>query len=386
MVGGGPAGLMAADEASARGAAVTVYDGMPSLGRKFLMAGKSGLNITHTEDKARFLARYGNDPRIRGIVAEFDAAAVRAFMADLGIPERVGTTGRVFPVMMKASALLRAWLQRLEGRGVATRTRHRLTGWDGAHGLTFVTPGGVVRVKADAVVFAMGGGSWSRLGSDGAWTDVLAAGGFAPRPFAASNVGLRVDWSDLVRERFAGAPLKNVRLIGPDGTASRGEAVVTRRGLESGGIYPLATAFERGGTLTIDLLPDRQEHAVAAALARQNPRQSLANRLRKGARVEGVKAALFREGLTAEDIGSPEAAARRLKNLPLKVEGLAPIDEAISTRGGVPWAALDDRLELKGAPGVFCAGEMIDWDAPTGGYLLTACLATGWRAGRSAVG
>ncbi|MEM1380259.1 MAG: TIGR03862 family flavoprotein [Pseudomonadota bacterium] len=384
IVGGGPAGLMAADAASALGAKVTIYDQMPSLARKFLMAGKSGLNITHTEEKARFLARYGDDPRVKAIVDAFDADAVRAFMAELGIAEHIGSTGRVFPVMMKASPLLRAWLKRLGERRVEVRTKHRLAGWNGATSLTFQTPEGEVTVAADAIVFACGGGSWRRLGSDGLWTEQFAKAGITPLPFAASNVGLRADWSEILKERFAGAPLKNVRFIAPDGTASRGEAVITERGLESGGIYPLAKRFEDGGTLTIDLKPDTRIEQLTARLAKQKPGQSLSNRLRKGAQLEGVKAALFREGPTHSDTTSPEAIATRIKALPIQITGTVPLDEAISTRGGVPWSALDERLMLKDAPSAYCAGEMIDWDAPTGGYLLTACLATGWLAGKTA--
>lgn len=384
IIGGGPAGLMAADAASANGARVVVYDQMPSLGRKFLMAGKSGLNITHTEDRAQFLARYGDDPRIRSVVEQFDAEAVRRFMARLGIEERVGTTGRVFPVMMKASPLLRAWMAYLRERGVDLFAGHRLTRWDGGTGLQFDGPEGQVIAYADAVIFACGGGSWRRLGSDGAWTDLFAHAGVEPLPFAASNVGLRIRWSPTLLERFEGAPLKNVRFTAPSGASSRGEAVITRRGLESGGIYPIAKELERGGVLSVDLVPDQSAAKLFSRLGKQKRGQSLSNRLRKGVRVEGLKAALFREGLSFDGPLTDDAIVRRLKALSLAAEGTAPLDEAISTRGGVPWEALDDDLMLKAAPGVYCAGEMIDWDAPTGGYLLTACLATGWLAGSSA--
>jgi len=384
IVGAGPAGLMAADAASAEGAKVTIYDQMPSVARKFLMAGKSGLNITHTEGQQAFLERYGDDPRIKLLVEGFGATDVRQFMADLGIPEHIGSTGRVFPSMMKASPLLRAWLTRLGERGVEVRTRHKLIKWDGARSLSFATPNGDVTAAPDAVVFAFGGGSWRRLGSDGVWTQLFASVDRRAKPFRPSNVGLMVDWSDVLLDRFEGAPLKNVRFTAPDGERSRGEAVITKRGLESGGIYPLAPSLENGGVLTIDLLPDRTEIAIAERLFKQKKGQSLSNSLRKAVKVEGLKAALLREGATWEELKDMGRVAARLKALPLHVEGTVPLDEAISTRGGVPWTMLDDDLMLKGAPGVFCAGEMIDWDAPTGGYLLTACLATGERAGWAA--
>ena len=384
VVGAGPAGLMAADAASAEGAQVTIYDQMPSVARKFLMAGKSGLNITHTEEQSAFLGRYGDDPRVRLLVEGFGGDAVRRIMAELGIPEHIGTTGRVFPSMMKASPLLRAWLSRLADRGVEVRTRHRLNAWDGARQLTFTSPEGDHRTEPDAIIFACGGGSWRRLGSDGAWAEVFASADRQVRPFRPSNVGLVVDWSPIMVERFEGAPLKNVRFTSPDGEQSRGEAVITKRGLESGGIYPLAASLENGGTLTIDLVPGRTETAIAERLFKQKKGQSLSNSLRKAVKVEGLKAALLREGANPEDLRDAGKVAARLKALPLTIKGTVPLDEAISTRGGVPWTMLDEDLMLKGAPGVFCAGEMIDWDAPTGGYLITACLATGERAGWAA--
>lgn len=384
IIGAGPAGLMAADAASAEGAKVTIYDQMPSVARKFLMAGKSGLNITHTDEKPAFLDRYGDDPRIRLLVEGFGSDAVRRFMAELGIPEHIGSTGRVFPRMMKASPLLRAWLARLAGRGVEVRPRHRLISWDGARRLTFDTPEGEQIVEPDSIVFACGGGSWRRLGSDGSWTVLFESADRKVRPFRPSNVGLMVRWSSLLIERYEGAPLKNVRFTAPNGEQSRGEAVITNRGLESGGIYPLASILEQGGILTIDLLPGRTEVSIAERLFKQRKGQSLSNSLRKAVKVEGLKAALLREGAIAEDLRDAAKIAARLKALPLRVEGTVPLDEAISTRGGVPWPMLDEDLMLKGAPGVYCAGEMIDWDAPTGGYLITACLATGERAGWAA--
>lgn len=385
VIGGGPAGLMAAEAASSRGAEVTVYDQMPSLARKFLMAGKSGLNITHTEDPQRFFARY-DEPRLREIVAAYGGAeAVRAWMAGLGIEETVGSSGRVFPQQMKASPLLRRWLTRLEERGVAVRLKHRWSGWDGGTGLRFETPDGRTSVAADRLILACGGGSWRRLGSDGAWTDLLFAQGLDVAPFRASNAGVVIGWSEHFRERFEGEALKNVR-FSAGGESNRGEAVITKRGLESGGIYPLTKYLSGGVTLTVDLLPNVPEAKLAAKLSAQSSKQSLSNRLRKGARLQGVKAGLLREALSPGELRDSGRLAAGIKALPLKVSGPAPIDEAISTAGGVPWAELTDGLELKAQPGVFCAGEMIDWDAPTGGYLLTACLATGWLAGLAAVG
>jgi uncharacterized flavoprotein (TIGR03862 family) len=383
IIGGGPAGLMAAERAAVGGASVTVFDRMPTLARKFLMAGKSGLNITHAEDEARFLARYGDD-RLAGLVREYGGAdEVRRWMRELGQAELVGSTGRVFPQAMKASPLLRAWLGRLRERGVAIRPRHRLLDWRPDGTLGFETPGGILEVRPDRTVWAVGGGSWSRLGSDGAWSGVFSERGLLPLPFAPSNAGLIVPWSEHLKQRFAGQPLKNISLEAPDGRRSRGEVVLTKSGLEGGGIYPLTPSFDRGGILTVDLLPGRSVRDIEERLARQPAKQSLANRLRRGLRIEGLKAALLREVLGP---GGHEqgAVACHLKALRLRVAGPAPLDEAISTRGGVPWDALTDHLELKAAPGHFCAGEMIAWDAPTGGYLITACLATGALAGERA--
>ncbi len=388
IVGGGPAGLAAADAVSASGAEVAVFDQMPSLGRKFLMAGKSGLNITHTEEPERFLARYDED-RLRTIVAGFGGAErVRAYMAELGIEEHLGSTGRVFPSAMKSSPLLRAWLARLGDRGVTFHTRHRLAVWSET-GLTFQTPAGEKRVEADRIIFAAGGGSWRRLGSDGAWTEAFTARGIALRPFQPSNGGFLVPWSEHLLERFEGAPVKNIRLTAPGGETTRGEFVLTRRGIESGGVYalsaPLVGALADGPvTLTLDLLPGKSDMQIAERLRGQNPKQSLSNRLRKGLRLTGVKAALVREGASKEELATPEALADRIKAVPITITAPAPIDEAISTRGGVPWGELTDDLMLEKCPGTYCAGEMIDWDAPTGGYLLTACLATGWKAGEAA--
>ncbi|NNU16665.1 TIGR03862 family flavoprotein [Parvularcula sp. ZS-1/3] len=383
VIGGGPAGLMAAEAASARGAEVSVYDQMPSLARKFLMAGKSGLNITHTEEAQQFLARY-DAPLLREIVAAYGGSeAVREWMAGLGIEEAVGSSGRVFPLQMKASPLLRRWLARLEERGAVVRLKHRWSGWDGGTTVQFEGPDGEISVEADRLILACGGGSWRRLGSDGAWTEQFSSQGLETAPFRASNAGVLIGWSEHFRDRFEGEALKNVR-FSAGGESNRGEAVITKRGLESGGIYPLTKYLLGGGTLTVDLLPDVSEAKLAAKLSVQKPKQSLSNRLRKGARLQGVKAGLLREALSPEELRDAGRLAAGIKALPLRVDGPVPLDEAISTAGGVPWTELSDGLELKAHRGVFCAGEMIDWDAPTGGYLLTACKATGWAAGQNA--
>lgn len=390
IIGAGPAGLMAAEAALEAGARVTIYDAMPSVGRKFLMAGKSGLNITHSENEELFRRRYdAPDGRLAAMVEAFGPAEIVRWMAGLGVEAHVGSSGRVFPVGMKASPLLRRWLARLGEGGAELHTRHRWTGWNGAGALLFETPDGEARVEADATILALGGASWKRLGSDGAWADILAARGVELEPFAPSNCGFTISWSDRMLAAHEGAPVKGVSLSA-GGQAQRGDFVITRAGIESGAVYPLSAAL-RGqlarngaGALTIDLLPDTEEAALAARLAGANPKDSAANRLRKAARLDAVKIALINEvtrGAAPKEAG---ALARLIKALPLTLTGTAPLDAAISTAGGVSWDALDSRLMLKALPGVYCAGEMVAWDAPTGGYLLTACLAMGRAAGAGA--
>lgn len=387
MIGGGPAGLMAADVLLDAGLAVELYDAMPSLGRKFLMAGKSGLNITHAEPIETLLARYGAAaPRLAAAVRAFDGAAIRAFAAGLGVETFIGSSGRVFPTGFKAAPLLRAWLHRLRGKGLRIHVRHQLSGID-AKTLCFETPGGTRRVpRPAACILALGGASWPTLGSDGAWAGFL---GVPVEAFGPSNCGFDVAWSPIFRERFAGQPVKPVTVhLGT--RAQRGEFVVTDRGIEGGAIYPLAAEaaarLDKGETVEfhLDLLPGQEETAVAAALARPQGRQSLANHLRRQLGLEGVRAGLLREGASTADLAGPAAIARRLKALPLRLEAARPIGEAISTTGGIALDALDDDWMLNALPGVFCAGEMIAWDAPTGGYLLTACLALGRAAGQGA--
>jgi len=381
VIGAGPAGLMAAEVLAAAGVPVVVVDHKPSVARKFLMAGRSGLNLTRDQPVAAFAARYpAGAAWLAPMLAEFGPAEVRGWAEGLGQPLFAGSTGRVFPRAMKASPLLRAWLARLAAGGVAIRTRWRFTGWDGAVAC-FATPDGAARVLADATVLAMGGGSWARLGADGAWTGPLAAAGVALAPFQPSNAGLRVDWSAHMARHF-GAPVKGAALIAGD-VRYRGEFVVSARGLEGGGVYDIGPAVRAGQAVTMDLMPDLDAATVAARLARPRGKRTRANHLRRVLHLAPVALALAREWAGPLP-DAPDATAAVLKAVPLRHAGFRPLDEAISTAGGVVRAALDGDLMLRARPGVFCAGEMLDWDAPTGGYLLTACLATGRRAGLAA--
>lgn len=383
IVGGGPAGLMAAEVLSALpGLAVDVYDAMPSVGRKFLMAGKGGMNITHSEPLPDFVGRYGaRAGQLAPWLAAFSPTALRDWIHSLGIDTFVGTSGRVFPTEMKAAPLLRAWLHRLRSQGVHFHVRHRWLGWSGA-GLRFATPDGEIVVQAAAVILALGGGSWARLGSDGAWVPVLRDSGIDVAPLKPANCGFDVAWSPYFSERFAGQPVKPV-VAGCAGQTRQGEFNITATGIEGGLVYalsaPLRDALARDGhaALTLDLAPGRSIERLAADLARPRGRDSLANHLRRRAGIEGVKAALLRELCPPETLAAPALLAAAIKALAVPVGATRPIDEAISTAGGVSFAALDGALMLHGKPGVFCAGEMVDWEAPTGGYLLTACLASG---------
>lgn len=365
VIGAGPAGLMAAEAAAERGCAVEIFDRMPSPARKFLMAGKSGLNITKSEPC--FAARL--PPPLAPMIDAFGPDAVRRWMDGLGQPSFVGSTGRVFPRAMKASGLLRAWFARLDAAGVVLHRRARWRGWEG-DALLF---GGAPPRRFDAAVLAMGGASWRRLGSDGAWTAHLDD----TAPFAPSNVGFRVDWSPHMAPHF-GAAIKNVGLR-VAGRTHRGELVLSQSGLEGGGLYPLTPALREGAALALDLKPDLSEGEIRARLARGG-KSSLSNRLRKALRLGPMQIALLQE------LGRPLPAdpAPIIKHLPVPLAGPRPLDEAISTAGGLRFAALDETLMLRARPGTFAAGEMLDWEAPTGGYLLTACLATGRWAGRAA--
>ncbi|MDV2985875.1 UNVERIFIED_CONTAM: TIGR03862 family flavoprotein [Methylobacteriaceae bacterium AG10] len=385
IVGGGPAGLAAAEVLAGAGRPVTVYERMPSVGRKLLIAGRGGLNLTHSEPLPDFLERYGPvDPRLPAAVAAYPPDALRAWCEALGQTTFVGSSGRVFPESFKASPLLRAWLARLDGLGVAIRTRHRLVGLEeGA--LTFETPEGSQVVRPRATVLALGGASWPRLGSDGAWVPLLEGNGVAVAPLRPANVGFRVAWSAHFAERFAGEPLK--RLAARIGAASaRGEAVATADGIEGGVIYalsrPIREAVERDGVaeLVLDLRPDLDRDALEARLGRSRPGESLSTRLRKAASLSPAAIGLLREAHGNALPSAADALAAAIKAAPLRLLAPAPIARAISTAGGVAFAELDDRFMLRARPGLFLAGEMLDWEAPTGGYLLQAAFASGRAA------
>ncbi|MNZ33085.1 dihydropyrimidine dehydrogenase subunit A [compost metagenome] len=392
VIGAGPAGLMAAEALAQAGLAVQVFDAMPSVGRKFLLAGVGGMNITHSEPYPQFVARYAErESEIKRLLGDFDADALRQWIHGLGIDTFVGTSGRVFPTDMKAAPLLRAWLKRLRDSGVVIHTRHRWLGWHADGALQIAYPQGELQVKADVVVLALGGGSWARLGSDGAWQPVLAERAVDISPLQASNCGFEVaGWSALLKDKFAGAPLKNIAL-GMPGTATRkGEFILTAQGVEGSLVYawsaPLREAINRDGqaTLLLDLLPDKPVDKIAQALAKPRGSRSMAKHLHSQLGIDGAKAGLLRELTDQATFADMAALARAIKALPITLVRTRPLDEAISSAGGVRFEGLDEGLMLKGMPGVFCAGEMLDWEAPTGGYLLTACFASGLRAGRAA--
>ena len=390
IIGGGPAGLMAAEVLSAAGVQVDVYDAMASVGRKFLLAGRGGLNLTHTEPHAQFVARYSHT-EVAPWLQDFGAEAVCDWVRGLGREVFVGSSGRVFPTDQKAAPLLRAWLHRLRESGVTFHVRHRWLGWADNNALRFATPDGERLVHADAVVLALGGGSWARLGSDGAWLPLLAEHGIDVVALQPANCGFDVTWSEHLRTRFAGQPLKSVVLnfIDSAGVAFRkqGELMLTETGLEGGLIYAasarLRETIHASGTALIylDLAPGWELPRLTRELAHPRGSRSLSSHLQSRVNLRGVKTALLREVASAEDVADPVRLAALIKALPIRLVAPRPIDEAISSAGGVRFAALDARLMLRALPGVFCAGEMIDWEAPTGGYLLTACLASGRVAG-----
>jgi uncharacterized flavoprotein (TIGR03862 family) len=402
VVGAGPAGLMAADVLSGAGLQVHVYDAMPSVGRKFLLAGKGGLNLTHSEPVDIFASRYGaRRSQIAALLQGFDGAQVRAWAKSLGIDTFVGTSGRVFPSDMKAAPLLRAWLHRLRhpaalGSGVQFHMRHRWTGWsaESSQGtqLQFDTPQGQVQEQADAVLLALGGGSWARLGSNGAWVPWLRARGVAVAPLLPANCGfdVRGGWSTHFSERFAGQPFKSVAIAlttsQGQSFARKGEFVATATGVEGSLIYAASGLLrdeiirQGSATLTLDLLPDMSAERVLAEVAHPRGSRSLSSHLKSRLHIEGIKAAILHELLSKEQLQDSVQLAQAIKALPITLVAARPIDEAISTAGGVLFEALDANLMLEQLPGVFCAGEMLDWEAPTGGYLLTACFASGRAA------
>ena len=381
VVGAGPAGLMAAEMMADAGLPVVIAEAKPSPGRKLLMAGKSGLNLTKDENLASLAGHYAEAADwLAPMLAEFGPAEVQDWARALGQEVFTGSSGRVFPKAMKSSPLLRAWLARLQKKGVAIRTRWRWTGFDG-DALRFETPDGQKHVAAVRTVLALGGASWARLGSDGAWAPILAGRGVALAPFTASNVGHHVAWSEHMRPHF-GAPVKSLALQA-GATRLHGEIVISQRGIEGGGLYALARPLREGAPLTLDLFPDWSVERVAGRLAARPRRESASNRLRKALGLRGARLALVREWLRPLP-ADPGTLAAQLKALPVPLGPPRPLDEAISTAGGIRREALDAGLMLRALPGVFAAGEMLDWDAPTGGYLLTACLATGRRAGRAA--
>lgn len=389
IIGAGPAGLMAAEVLSAKGVSVVVYDGMPSGGRKFLLAGRGGLNLTHSEPFEAFMRRYAGFPeQLPAWLATLGPSALRGWADQLGAATFVGTSGRVFPHEMKAAPLLRAWLARLRAAGVEFRMRHRWQGFDEKGALQFHTIGDALTITPRACLLAVGGGSWARLGSDGAWVDVLAAKGVDIAALAPANSGFDIAWSAPFIEKWAGHPLKNIAVsMTAEGVFRRGECMLTADGIEGGGVYALSgplvqkCASQGAADLYIDLLPDWPRAKVLAALSVSRGAKSWSSFLQSRLRLTGAKWGLLRERVTPEIMTSPSALTDAIKALPLVVLRPRPMDEAISTSGGVMQQALDENLMLRALPGVFCAGEMLDWDAPTGGYLLTAVMASGAAAG-----
>ncbi len=391
VIGAGPAGLMAAEILAAGGVAVDVYDAMPSAGRKFLLAGIGGMNITHSEPAERFLTRYGaRSAELAPMLDAFGAQALRDWVAGLGIDTFVGSSGRVFPTEMKAAPLLRAWLQRLRDAGVRFHMRHVWQGWQ-ADELIFDNGEAPLYRRPDATVLALGGGSWPRLGSNAAWVPMLRDKGIRLEPLAPANCGFDIGWSEHFSSRFAGQPLRAVSagIVDAQGRAQRrvGEFVVTQTGIEGSLIYALSAELrdtivrEGSATLSLDLTPGLDLAKVEYELAWPRGTRSMANHLRARIRVDGVKAGLLREVVPAADFSDPARLAAWIKALPLVLRKPRPIEEAISSAGGVPFSELNGDLMLDRLPGVFCAGEMLDWEAPTGGYLLTACFASGHQAG-----
>jgi uncharacterized flavoprotein (TIGR03862 family) len=384
---------MASEVLAQGGARVTLYDRMPAAARKFLLAGRGGLNLTHSEPLDVFLARYGKaTPHLRDAIEAFPPAKLRAWCETLGQETFVGSSGRVFPKGLKASPLLRAWLRRLDAAGVVFKPRHRWTGWNDEGALTFETPQGVGTERADATVLALGGGSWPKLGSDGSWAEIMTRAGINVAPLRPANAGVLVSWSNIFRDRFEGTPLKRIALS-LAGQTVRGEALVTRTGLEGGGLYalsaPIRAAIDRkDAVLHIDLRPDLTVEALTKRLRAPRGKQSLSNFLRKAASLAPVAIGLLHEvqaGGARLSTMPPDALAALIKAVPVRLTGVADIARAISTAGGIAFDEVDAQFMLRKRPGTFVAGEMLDWEAPTGGYLLQACFATGAAAGQGAL-
>ncbi|MEQ1835670.1 MAG: TIGR03862 family flavoprotein [Candidatus Nitrotoga sp.] len=396
VIGGGPAGLMATEVLVQGSVRVNLYDAMPSVGRKFLMAGKGGMNITHSETMELFLSRYGaRRAQIKPLLDTFGPEALQEWVHNLGIETFIGTSGRVFPTDMKAAPLLRAWLHHLRETGVHFHMRHRWCGWNENGALRFATPQGEHTVHADAVVLALGGGSWARLGSDGAWVPLLAQRGIPVMPLQPANCGFDVGWSEHFSSRFAGHPVKAVAVTFIDVAGGihrqQGDLMVTTTGIEGGLIYALSArlrdeiATTGAAIIYLDLTPGKDLPRVIAEIAHPRGSRSMASHLQSRANIKGVKTGLLRERVLPSDFTSPERLAASIKSLPLQLIAPRPLDEAISSAGGVAFEALDGCLMVRAMPGIFCAGEMLDWEAPTGGYLLTACFASGRTAGLGAL-
>lgn len=386
VIGGGPAGLMSAEILIQHGVKVDVYDSMASLGRKFLMAGRGGLNLTHSEPFEKFASRYGDRrDKIEPMLGSFGPDELRKWALGLGVETFVGTSGRVFPIEMKSSPLLRAWLKRLTDAGVIFHLNHKWLGWNVDRSLKFETPEGEKSIQADVVILALGGGSWAKLGSDGAWVNWLDQAGVEIKPLKPANCGFDVAWSPHFRERFDGQPLKSVALSFGE-FRRQGEFIVTKDGVQGSLIYA-ASAFIRdeieakgGAIITLDMSPDRSEEWLVEKLSKPRGSRSMASHLEKTVGLKGVKVGLLHEFMPKEDFVNVEKLASFIKRMPIPLIAPRPLDEAISSAGGVAFEALDENLMIRNLPGVFCAGEMLDWEAPTGGYLLTACFASGRAA------
>ena len=393
IIGGGPAGLMAAEVLSLAGVQVDVYDAMPSLGRKFLLAGIGGLNITHSEAYTSFCTRYGGrQPQLQAILDRLPPSTLCSWVHELGIDTFIGSSGRVFPKEMKAAPLLRAWLHRLRSAGVRLHVRHRWLGWDANGALRLATPGGEISLRPQATILALGGASWPKLGSDGAWVPWLQTRGIEIAPLQSANCGFEVAWSAHLRDKFAGTPLKSIALTFTDVQGCteqrQGEMVISAQGVEGSLIYAFSQRLREylnvhcSASFTLDLTPGRDEERVLAEVSHPRGSRSLSSHLQSRVGLTGVKVALLREVLGKEQFSDPATLSATIKALPITVHATRPLAEAISTAGGVSFNCLDQNLMLTALPGVFVAGEMVDWEAPTGGYLLSACFATGSCAGQ----